>query len=244
MIVIPAIDLRGGKCVRLVQGDFRKATVYGDDPAAMAERWEHEGGEWLHVIDLDGAVAGRPVQLEAVRSITARVKIPVEFGGGIRTLEDVRTIFATGVKRLILGTVALESPDLLRVACREFPGKIYVALDARDGKVAVRGWTESSGVDVLDAASRCEARGAAGFLFTDISRDGTERGVNLDATARLARGSSIPVVASGGVASLADIRALKTIEDLGVTAVIVGRALYTGAVTLAGAIAAARAAEG
>ncbi len=239
MIVIPAIDLRGGKCVRLVQGDFGRSTVYGDDPAAMAERWERDGGKWLHVVDLDGAVAGRPVQLDVVRSIVGRVKIPVEYGGGLRTLEDARKAFAVGVERLILGTVALEAPDLLAAACREFPGRVYVALDARDGKVAVRGWTETSAVDPLAAASRCEAVGAAGFLFTDISRDGTQRGVNLEATARLARAASVPVVASGGVASLEDIRALKTIEDLGVTAVIVGRALYTGALTLGGAIAAA-----
>lgn len=240
MIVIPAIDLRGGKCVRLVQGDFTRSTVYGDDPAAMAARWESEGAEWLHVVDLDGAVTGRPMQLDVVRSIVARVKIPVEVGGGLRTLEDVRTVFGAGVGRVVVGTVALESPDLLRRACREFPGRVYVALDARHGKVAVRGWAETTNVDVLEAASRCEGCGAAGLLFTDISRDGTERGVNVEATAELARAVSVPVIASGGVATLEDIHALKTIEEHGVAAVIVGRALYTGGLLLRTAIAAAR----
>ncbi|MGH7858047.1 MAG: 1-(5-phosphoribosyl)-5-[(5-phosphoribosylamino)methylideneamino]imidazole-4-carboxamide isomerase [Candidatus Binatia bacterium] len=240
MIVIPAIDLRAGKCVRLFQGDYAKETVYGEDPVAMALRWQKEGGEWLHLVDLDGAKAGRPVQLDTVRRICERVAIPVELGGGLRTLEDARSALGAGVERLILGTVALESPDLLSEVCRELPGRVYVALDARDGKVATRGWTESSGVDVLEAALECERRGAAGFLFTDISRDGTGEGVNAEATAALAGRVSVPVVASGGVGGVEDIRRLRARGAAGIAAVIVGRALYTGKVRLPEAIAAAR----
>ncbi len=240
MIVIPAIDLKGGKCVRLFQGDLEQATIYGDDPAAMAARWEREGGEWLHVVDLDGAVEGAPAHLETLRSICARVQVPLEFGGGVRTLEDARAVFDAGATRLILGTVALESPALLGEVCDRYPGRIYVALDAREGKVAVRGWRETSGIAALDAASRCVKLGTAGFLFTDISRDGTGRGVNVEATAALADAVSVPVIASGGVASLDDLRALRAVESRGITAVIVGRAIYTGAVKLAEAIAAVR----
>lgn len=240
MIVIPAIDLKGGQCVRLFQGDLAQATVYGDDPAAMAERWEREGGAWLHVVDLDGAVAGRPAHLDALRAMRSRVRVPMQFGGGVRTLEDARAAFAAGVDRLILGTVALERPDLLERACREFPGRVYVALDARGGRVAVRGWTADSGVAVLDAARRCEASGAAGILYTDIARDGTARGVDVESTAALADAVGIAVIASGGVASLDDVRALRREAHRGIEAVIVGRALYTGAVRLADAVAAAR----
>lgn len=236
MIVIPAIDLRDGKCVRLVQGDFARETVYGDDPVAMAERWQRGGGQWLHVVDLDGARAGRLVQLDVVREIVQRLTIPVELGGGVRTLDDARAAFAAGIARLILGTVALESPDVLAAACREFPGKVFVALDARDGRVAVRGWTETSGVEVLEAARGCAARGAAGFLYTDISRDGTASGVDVEATARLAESVGLSVIASGGVASLDDVRRLRAVESRGVVAVIIGRALYTGAIDLSAAI--------
>lgn len=237
MIVLPAIDLRGGRCVRLVEGDFARETVFGDDPAAMAARWESEGGRWLHVVDLDGAREGRPAQLDAVRRICERIAIPVELGGGLRSLDDVRRAVDAGVSRVILGTIALEAPEVLEQAARELPGRVYVALDAREGIVATRGWLESSGVPVARAAAECEARGAAGFLFTDISRDGTGRGVNADATAALARRVSVPVVASGGVASLDDLRRLREIEDAGVDSVIVGRALYTGAIRLADALA-------
>jgi phosphoribosylformimino-5-aminoimidazole carboxamide ribotide isomerase len=239
VIVIPAIDLKGGQCVRLVQGDLARATVYGDDPVAMAERWRGEGAAWLHVVDLDGAVSGRPAHLEVLRAIAARVAIPVEFGGGVRTLEDARAAFSAGAERLILGTVALEAPELLEQLAGEFSGKIFVALDARGGRVATRGWTETTGTSVGEAAHACERRGAAGFLFTDISRDGTGSGVNVDATAALADAVRLPVIASGGVASLDDVRALRAVEHRGVAAAIVGSALYTGALRLCEAIAAA-----
>ena len=240
MIVIPAIDLKGGRCVRLVQGDLARETVYGDDPVAMAVRWQAEGGEWLHLVDLDGAVAGAPVHLETLRAIAARLTIPIEFGGGVRTLDSARAAFAAGAARLILGTVALEAPDRLEQIAGEFPKRVYVALDARAGRVATRGWTETTAVRVEDAAAVCRTRGAAGFVFTDISRDGTGHGVNVDATAALAVAMGMPVIASGGVASLDDVRALRAVEASGIEATIIGRALYTGAVRLPEAIAAAR----
>jgi phosphoribosylformimino-5-aminoimidazole carboxamide ribotide isomerase len=240
MLVIPAIDLKDGKCVRLFQGDLTQATVYGSDPVAMAERWQREGGDWLHVVDLDGAVSGAPTHLGLLRAIVAKLSIPVEFGGGVRTLAAARAVFSAGASRLILGTLALEAPDLLEEISRDFPGRVYVALDARDGKVATRGWTETSRVTVAEAARACAPRGAAGFLFTDVSRDGTERGVNVQATVALAEAAGRPVIASGGVASLDDVRALRAVEDCGIVAVIVGKALYAGALRLADAIAAAR----
>ena len=240
MIVIPAIDLKGGKCVRLYQGDLAQETVYGNDPVAMAERWQAQGAQWLHLVDLDGAVGGRPVHLETLRAIAARLTIPIEFGGGLRTLEGAEAAIDAGASRLILGTVALEAPELLAEIARSFPERVYVALDARDGRVATRGWTESSGVSVADAALACERAGAAGFLFTDISRDGTGHGVNVEATVALADSSGLPVIASGGVASLDDVVRLRAVASRGITAAIIGRAIYTGAIDLSEAIAAAR----
>jgi phosphoribosylformimino-5-aminoimidazole carboxamide ribotide isomerase len=239
VIVIPAIDVKDGKCVRLLQGDLTQATVYGDDPVAMAKRWQSEGASWLHLIDLDGAVGGAPAHLEILRSVAAQSSIPVEFGGGVRTLDSARSVFAAGAARVILGTVALESPELLEEIAAQFPGRVYVALDAREGRVATRAWTETSDVSVEDAARRCERSGAAGFLFTDISRDGTQRGVNLAATAALAASVDLPVIASGGVASVDDVRALRA-ASARIEAVVIGKALYTGAVKLAEAIEAAR----
>jgi phosphoribosylformimino-5-aminoimidazole carboxamide ribotide isomerase len=238
VILIPAIDLKDGRCVRLVQGDFSRATVYGDDPAAMAEHWVREGAAWLHVVDLDGAASGRLVHLEALRRIAARTAVPIEFGGGVRTLEEARAVFAAGAERLILGTVALEVPERLERLTAEYPGRVYVALDAREGRVATRGWTETTAVTVHEAAHACERRGAAGFLFTDISRDGTGSGVNVASTVALAEAVRRPVIASGGIATLDDVRALRAVEGRGVAAAIIGRALYTGAIRLAEAMAA------
>ena len=240
MLVIPAIDLKDGKCVRLFQGELSQATVYGNDPVAMAERWQGEGAGWLHVVDLDGAVSGAPTHLGLLRAIVAKLTIPVEFGGGIRTPAAARAAFSAGASRLILGTGALEAPDLLEEISRDFPGRVYVALDARDGRVATRGWTETSGIGVVEAARACGPRGAAGFIFTDVLRDGTERGVNVQATAALAEAAGRPVIASGGVASLDDVRALRAVEQCGIVGVIVGKALYTGTVRLADALAAAK----
>jgi phosphoribosylformimino-5-aminoimidazole carboxamide ribotide isomerase len=237
MIVIPAIDLKGGRCVRLVQGDLARETVYGEDPVAMARRWEGEGAARLHLVDLDGAVAGKPAHLAELRAIASALSIPVQFGGGVRTRDDARAVFEAGAERLILGTVALETPDLLAVLAREFAGRVYVALDARDGRVATRGWTETSGVEAVAAARECRRHGAAGVLFTDIARDGTGHGVNVAATVALAEAANLPVIASGGVASTSDVRALRAVAEHGIEAVIIGRALYTGAVKLGDAIA-------
>jgi phosphoribosylformimino-5-aminoimidazole carboxamide ribotide isomerase len=237
MIVIPAIDLKGGRCVRLVQGDLARETVYGEDPVAMARRWEGEGAARLHLVDLDGAVAGKPAHLAELRAIASALSIPVQFGGGVRTRDDARAVFEAGAERLILGTVALEASDLLAVLAREFAGRVYVALDARDGRVATRGWTETSGVEAVAAARECRRHGAAGVLFTDIARDGTGHGVNVAATVALAEAANLPVIASGGVASTSDVRALRAVAEHGIEAVIIGRALYTGAVKLGDAIA-------
>jgi phosphoribosylformimino-5-aminoimidazole carboxamide ribotide isomerase len=216
MIVIPAIDLKGGRCVRLVQGDLARETVYGEDPVAMARRWEGEGAARLHLVDLDGAVAGKPAHLAELRAIASALSIPVQFGGGVRTRDDARAVFEAGAERLILGTVAL---------------------DARDGRVATRGWTETSGVEAVAAARECRRHGATGVLFTDIARDGTGHGVNVAATVALAEAANLPVIASGGVASTSDVRALRAVAEHGIEAVIIGRALYTGAVKLGDAIA-------
>ena len=237
MIVIPAIDLKGGRCVRLVQGDLARETVYGEDPVAMARRWEGEGAARLHLVDLDGAVVGKPAHLAVLRAIASALSIPVQFGGGVRTRDDARAVFEAGAERLILGTVALEAPDLVADVAREFAGRVYVAIDARDGRVATRGWTETSGVEAVAAARRCKTRGAAGVLFTDIARDGTGDGVNVAATVALAEAAQLPVIASGGVASTSDVRALHAVAERGIEAVIIGRALYTGAVKLGEAIA-------
>ena len=205
-------------------------------PIINRNLWEGEGAARLHLVDLDGAVAGKPAHLAELRAIASALSIPVQFGGGVRTRDDARAVFEAGAERLILGTVALEAPDLLAVLAREFAGRVYVALDARDGRVATRGWTETSGVEAVAAARECWRHGAAGVLFTDIARDGTGHGVNVAATVALAEAASLPVIASGGVASTSDVRALRAVAERGIEAVIIGRALYTGAVKLGDAI--------
>jgi phosphoribosylformimino-5-aminoimidazole carboxamide ribotide isomerase len=243
MLIVPAIDLRGGKCVRLLRGDLNAETVYGDDPVAMGRRWVAEGGEYLHVVDLDGAVSGEPVNHAAIAALCQALAIPVEVGGGVRTVERAAEFLAMGVNRVIFGTAALSDPETVRAACARFPGRVAVGIDARDGKVAVHGWTETSTTTALDLARLVEGFGACRVIYTDISRDGTQQGVNVEATRALAEAIGIPVTASGGVGSLDDIVALTACEAAGIDAVIVGRALYTGAVRLPEAIRLARRAE-
>jgi len=228
MILYPAIDLKGGECVRLLQGDMKKAVRFNDSPAAQAKSFKASGFSRLHVVDLDGAIAGRAANGDAVREILKAVDLPVQLGGGIRDLETITAWLEGGVARVILGTVALEDPDLVREAARRFPGQIAVGIDAREGRVAIRGWVEATDVLALDLARRYEDAHVAAIIYTDIARDGMMRGVNIDATAALADALSIPVIASGGAASLADITALQEKASCGIEGVILGRALYDG----------------
>jgi phosphoribosylformimino-5-aminoimidazole carboxamide ribotide isomerase len=232
MLVIPAIDLKDGRCVRLFQGDMDKETVYFADPLEAAKHWAAEGAELIHVVDLNGAVKGRPAHTREIASICESISIPIELGGGLRSLAALAEAFALGIARAIVGTAAYDNPEFLRDACQKFPGKIAVGIDARGGKVAVKGWKETTALDAVDLARRVEADGASRIIYTDIARDGTREGVNIDETRRVAQAVSIPVIASGGVATLDDIRRLKAVESDGVEGVIVGRALYMGAVSL------------
>lgn len=240
MLILPAIDLKGGKCVRLMRGDMNAETVYGDDPVAMGRRWVDEGAEYLHVVDLDGAVSGKPMNTEAITALCRSLPIPVEVGGGMRTVERAAALLEAGADRVIFGTAALANAEVVREAARKFPGRVAVGIDARDGMVAVQGWTETSGTPAVELARTVEVMGATRIIYTDISRDGTQQGVNVEATARIAEAVGIPVTASGGVGSLADIVALRDRGVAGIDSVIVGRALYTGAVSLREAIEAAR----
>ena len=237
MILYPAIDLKDGACVRLLQGAMDKVDVFNDDPAAQARSFAEAGAEWLHVVDLDGAIAGSPVNADAVAEVLAAVAIPIQLGGGVRNLATVEKWLDRGVARVILGTVAVEEPELVRTACTRHPGRIAVAIDARDGRVAVAGWTELADVTPADLARRSEDAGAAAIIYTDIARDGMMTGVNVAATAALADALSVPLIASGGVASLDDLRALKELEGAGLAGVIAGRALYDGRLDLADALA-------
>ena len=238
MILYPAIDLKDGACVRLLRGDMEKATVFGSDPAAQARVFEQGGCEWLHLVDLNGAFAGRPVNGAAVEAILAAVSLPCQLGGGIRDRATIEMWLERGIARVILGTVAVENPDLVCEAARAHPGRIAVGIDARAGRVATRGWAEETEVEATDLARRFEDAGVAALIYTDIDRDGAMQGPNIAATETLARAVSIPVIASGGVSTLGDIEALAT---TGVIAgVISGRALYEGAFALAEALAVAR----
>jgi phosphoribosylformimino-5-aminoimidazole carboxamide ribotide isomerase len=239
MIIYPAIDLKGGQCVRLVQGDMARATVFNADPAAQARDFAGAGFRALHVVDLDGAVAGSAINASAVRRILAAVDLPVQLGGGIRDRGGIESWLDAGVSRVILGTAALKQPELVRQSARAHPGRIAVGIDARGGKVAVEGWAETSEVTARDLALRFEDAGVAAIIYTDIERDGALAGVNVEATAALARALKTPVIASGGVASLEDIRALKRHERDGITGVICGRALYDGRIDAQAALAAA-----
>ncbi len=237
MILFPAIDLKDGACVRLVRGDMAQATVFSNNPAGQAKAFEAQGFEWLHIVDLNGAFAGRPLNGPAVAAVLSSVKIPVQLGGGIRDLATIEAWLERGVARVILGTVALKSPDLVREACKIFPGQIAVGIDARAGMVAVEGWAETSSVTALDLAMAFEDAGVAAIIHTDIERDGALEGMNVEATAALARAIKTPVIASGGVSSHDDLRRLKAVESAGIIGVIAGRALYDGRIDPAEALA-------
>ena len=237
MILFPAIDLKNGQCVRLEQGDMARATVFNLDPAAQAKRFAAQGFEYLHVVDLDGAFAGKPMNAQAVETMLKAVTMPLQLGGGIRDLATVEAWLAKGVARVIIGTAAVRDPELVKNAARKFPGRVAVGLDARDGKVAVEGWSETSQVTALEIAQRFEDAGVAAIIFTDIARDGLLKGLNLDATLALADRISIPVVASGGLASIEDVRAMLTPRAKKLAGAIAGRALYDGRLDAAEALA-------
>lgn len=228
MILFPAIDLKDGQCVRLVKGLMAQATVFNDDPAAQAKAFEDQGFAWLHVVDLNGAFAGKPVNGAAVEAILRAITIPIQLGGGIRDLAMIQTWLAKGVRRVILGTAAVRDPGLVREACRLYPGRVAVGIDAKDGKVAVEGWAETSELSAKELALRFADAGVAAIIYTDIARDGVLAGLNLEATADLARATSIPVIASGGLASIEDVRALLRPEYARLEGAITGRALYDG----------------
>ncbi len=241
MIIFPAIDLRGGNCVRLFKGDFSQEKVFSDKPAEMARQWEAMGAEYLHLVDLDGALCGKSVNREAVRSILAAIHIPAELGGGIRSMEQIEEALDMGIERVILGSAAVRDPELVQTACDRFGARIVVGIDARDGIVAIQGWEQSGGVEAIELAKQMAARGVRTLIYTDISRDGTLTGINIEATVRLAKESGLSVVASGGVSSLDDIRLVKQHEKDGLAGVIAGKALYAGTLDLKDALAIAAA---
>jgi phosphoribosylformimino-5-aminoimidazole carboxamide ribotide isomerase len=229
MLIIPAIDLKDGRCVRLFQGDMDRETVYFEDPVTAADHWLAEGANFLHIVDLNGAVEGRPVHTKEVAAICGIAGLSVELGGGLRSVDAVQAALDLGVSRVVIGTAAYDNAPLLQTLCKRFPGKIVVGIDARQGKVAVKGWKETTAMEAVELARRCEQDGAARIIYTDISRDGTSTGVNLDETLKIARSLKIPIIASGGVATLEDIRKLLPLEKEGVEGVVVGKALYSGA---------------
>jgi len=240
MLIIPAVDIKDGKCVRLRQGRKDQATIYGEDPAAMAVRWQEAGAAWLHVVDLDGAFSKKPVNIKAVEQIRRRLTIPLQLGGGLRTLDHLQLYLDLGVDRLILGTTVLKDRATTEAALQRFPGKIAIALDARDGKLAVEGWVETSDQDAVAVAQALSPLQPAVFIYTDIHRDGMQTGPNLAATRRLAQNVAIPVIASGGVSTLQDIANLLPLAADGVIGVITGKALYAGSLDFQEALRLAR----
>jgi phosphoribosylformimino-5-aminoimidazole carboxamide ribotide isomerase len=236
MEVIPAIDLLEGRCVRLYQGDYDRSQVFSENPVDVAKKWVEQGATRLHLVDLDGAKAGKLVNLKAIKAIAQAVSIPIEVGGGLRTKDSVQQLFNLGVQWAILGTVAVEQPQLVQQLCQEFPQQIIIGIDARNGKVATRGWLETSEVLATQLAVQMQELGAAAVIYTDIHRDGTLAGPNLDALRELAAAINIPVIASGGVSSLTDLLSLLALEPQGVTGVIIGRALYTGDISVSEAV--------
>jgi phosphoribosylformimino-5-aminoimidazole carboxamide ribotide isomerase len=243
VILFPAIDLKEGRCVRLVQGDMEQATVFNEDPAAQAEAFARQGFEWLHVVDLDGAFAGRPMNADAVGAILGRVTIPVQLGGGIRDMRTLEGWLARGMARVIIGTAAVRDPDFVREAARRFPGRVAVGIDAKDGRVAVEGWAQTSTLTADALGRRFEDAGVAAIIYTDIARDGVLKGLNVPMTLGLARAVSIPVIASGGLASMADIERLAEPDCAVLEGAISGRALYDGRIDPVRALALLRAAR-
>ncbi|MEQ6433658.1 1-(5-phosphoribosyl)-5-[(5-phosphoribosylamino)methylideneamino]imidazole-4-carboxamide isomerase [Comamonas sp. w2-DMI] len=235
MLLIPAIDLKDGHCVRLIQGDMDQSTTFGEDPAAIAAKWLDAGARRLHLVDLNGAFAGQPKNLAAIKSILKEVdgEIPVQLGGGIRDLDTIERYIDLGIEYVIIGTAAVKNPGFLQDACSAFAGHIIVGLDAKDGKVAIDGWSKLTGQDVISTAKRFEDWGVESIIYTDIGRDGMLSGINIDATVKLAQSLKIPVIASGGLAGMADIEALCKVQDEGIEGVICGRAIYTGDLDLA-----------
>lgn len=240
MIIIPAIDIKDGKCVRLEQGDFDRVTIYSDNPVDMALKWVQQGAELIHVVDLDGSVAGMPSNADIVLNIARNVDVPIQVGGGIRDIETIEYYLKNGVSSVILGTTALQNETMVKDACVQFPGKIILGIDALDGKVAVRGWTQKTETRAMDLAGQYEHFGIKAVIYTDINRDGMGTGVNIPAIREMAMSVDIPVIASGGVASMADVEALLAVEDCDIYGVIIGRALYKGAIDLEEAIRASK----
>lgn len=236
MEVIPAIDLLGGHCVRLYQGDYAQSQVFDENPVAIAQQWVEQGATRLHLVDLDGAKAGHPVNTDVIAAIVQAISVPVQVGGGLRDRQSVSQLLGLGVQRVILGTIAVEQPELVQQLCQEFPNQIVVGIDARNGKVATRGWLEESERDAVDLAQQMADLGVAAIIYTDIHRDGTLQGVNRDALRQLAAAVDAPIIASGGVGSVRDLMGLLSLEPQGVVGAIVGRALYTGEVSLPEAI--------
>ena len=240
MIIYPAIDIRGGRCVRLTEGRFDAETVFADDPTEMALKWAGLGAEFLHLVDLDGALAGEGKNVPVIERILQSVSIPVQLGGGIRNLATIEKLLDLGVTRLILGSAAVKNPELVKEACQKYPGHIAVGIDAKNGEVAIEGWGKGSGVAATELAKKMAAYGVETIIYTDISRDGMLSGVNVESTAALARACGVPIIASGGVASIEDIRRVKAVESDGIQGCIIGKAIYTGAVDLKEALALAK----
>jgi phosphoribosylformimino-5-aminoimidazole carboxamide ribotide isomerase len=236
MIVIPAVDIKDGKCVRLLQGRMEDETVFSNDPSEMAKRWNDDGAEMIHVVDLDGAFAKSPQNLVSIKKIIASVDADLQIGGGIRNEETIRMYIELGVKRIVIGTEAIRNPSLVIQACEAYPGQIVVGIDARDGMVAIEGWAETTQTSAIDLAKQFEEYGLAAINFTDISRDGMQAGPNVEQTKILAQSTIIPIVASGGVTTIKDIKKIKKLEADGVIGVIAGRALYSGTLNLKEAI--------
>ncbi|MCJ7783033.1 MAG: 1-(5-phosphoribosyl)-5-[(5-phosphoribosylamino)methylideneamino]imidazole-4-carboxamide isomerase [Desulfobacterales bacterium] len=236
MIVIPAVDLKEGRCVRLSQGRMDQESVYSEHPVEMAKHWESKGAERLHVIDLNGAVTGKPIHRSLIQEITRSLRIPIEVGGGIRDIATIEDYLSSGVRWVILGTAAFQNRSFVEEACRQFPERVILGIDARGGRVAIRGWNEVVSLDAVDLAKQFEGKGLSAIIFTDIERDGMSTGLNFESTRRLSTSTSIPVIASGGVSRIEDIEHLLELESEGVIGVIVGRALYTGSLDLEEAI--------